>query len=324
MNVCMVGYGMMGVWHSEALQQTDAVLHTVVGRRPEAAKEFAEKYGYKRCAASLEEALADPEVEVVILGTPSDQHEEQAIQCLEAGKHTLIEIPIAMSLQGAERVVAAGEKSGKVYGLCHPMRFRREREALLERTRAGEEKIRHIAGRFFIKRLINIGATGYQRSWTDNILWHHFCHFVDLGLYLFDGTPIRRVQSYLGQCHEATGIPMECVVLVETEADQSLLVHGSYHATYRFYDKLIVTDKETYFYDILAGTLRTEVDTQPIETEQENCARVIFDFIDAVRENRSPRASGPGVLPAMRVLRSVQDEWDARYGAQAIPGRPLP
>ena len=217
MNVCMVGYGMMGVWHSEALQRTDAVLHTVVGRRPDAAQEFAQRYGYRKVAGSLEEALADPEIDVVILGTPSDQHEAQAIACLEAGKHTLIEIPIAMSLKGAERVVAAGEKSGKIYGLSHPMRFRREREALLARTRAGEENIRHIAGRFFIKRLVNIGATGYQRSWTDNILWHHFCHFVDLGMYLFDGAPIRRVQSHYGPCHPQTGIPMECVVLVETE-----------------------------------------------------------------------------------------------------------
>ena len=35
MNVCVVGYGMMGVWHSEALKRNDAVLHTVVGRRPQ-------------------------------------------------------------------------------------------------------------------------------------------------------------------------------------------------------------------------------------------------------------------------------------------------
>ena len=207
MNVCMVGYGMMGMWHSEALQRTGAGLHTVVGRRPDAATEFAQRYGYKKVKASLEEALADPEIDIVILTTPSDQHEAQAIQCLEAGKHTLIEIPIAMSLEGAERVVAAGEKSGRVYGLSHPMRFRKERESLLARVRAGEEKIRHIAGRFFIKRLVNIGATGYRRSWTDNILWHHFCHFIDLGMYLFDGARIRRVQSYMGQCHALTGIP---------------------------------------------------------------------------------------------------------------------
>ena len=48
MNVCMVGYGMMGVWHTEALKQTDAVLHTIVGRNPEGAKEFAERYGYRK------------------------------------------------------------------------------------------------------------------------------------------------------------------------------------------------------------------------------------------------------------------------------------
>src|SRR3954463_7110063 len=323
MNVCMVGYGMMGVWHTEALKQTDAVLHTIVGRNPDAAKEFAERYGYRKWTLSLDEALADPEVDIVIIGTPSDQHEEQAIKCLEAGKHTLIEIPIAMSLKGAERVVAAGEKSGKVYCLSHPMRFRREREALLARTRSGEEKIRHIAGRFFIKRLINIGATGYQRSWTDNILWHHFCHFVDLGMYLFDGAPIRRVQSYLGERPPATVTPMECIVMVETEADQSLLVHGSYHAAYRFYDKLIVTDKDTYFYDILAGTLKTSEGTAEIETEQQNCTRVTLDFLAAARETRPPRASGPSVLPAMQILQQVQDEWDARHGARSIPGRPL-
>jgi 2-hydroxy-4-carboxymuconate semialdehyde hemiacetal dehydrogenase len=322
MNIAMVGYGMMGVWHSEALKKTGAVLHTVVGRRPEAAQEFAARFGYRKWTASLDDALADPAIDVVIVASPSELHEQQAIRCLEAGKHTLIEIPIALSLAGAERVVAAGEKSGKVYGLCHPMRFRRERDALRARTAAGEEKIRHIAGRFFIKRLVNIGATGYRRSWIDNILWHHFCHFVDLGLYLFDRTPIRRVQSHMGRPHETTGIPMECIVIVETEADQTLLVHGSYHATWRLYDKLIVTDRETYYYDILAGTLRTEAGTAPIESEQDNCARVITDFLDAVQQGRPPRASGPSVLPTMRVLQQVQDEWDRRYGAQPIPGRP--
>jgi 2-hydroxy-4-carboxymuconate semialdehyde hemiacetal dehydrogenase len=323
MNICMVGYGMMSAWHSDALLRTGVTLHTVVGRRAEAAQEFAHRFGYKRWTLSLDEALADSAVDAVILATPSDQHEAQALACLEAGKHTLIEIPIAMSLKGAERVVAAGERSGKVYGLSHPMRFRREREAMRARLRSGEETIRHIAGRFFIKRLVNVGATGYRRSWTDNILWHHFCHFVDLGIFLFEGTPVRRVQSYLGRLHPRTGIPMECVVLVETEADQTLLVHGSYHAAYRFYDKLIVTDRDTYFFDILAGTLRTADGVVEIESEQENAARVTCDFLDAVREGRPPRACGRSVLPAMRVLQSVQDAWDAQYGAQSIPGRPL-
>jgi 2-hydroxy-4-carboxymuconate semialdehyde hemiacetal dehydrogenase len=323
MNICMVGYGMMGVWHSEALRKTDAVMHTIVGRRAEATRDFAARYGYRKWTTSLDEALADPAIDVVILATPSEQHETQAIQCLEAGKHTLIEIPIAMSLAGAERVVAAGEKSGRKYGLCHPMRFRRERRALIERLRAGEETLRHVAGRFFIKRLVNIGATGYQRSWTDNILWHHFGHFVDLGAFLFGDAPIRRVQGYMGQPHATTGIPMECVVLAETERDQSLLVHGSYHAAFRVYDELIVTDRETYLFDILAGTMKTTAGTVAIESEQDNCAHVITDFLAAIRDDRPPLAIGRDVLPAMRILQQVQDDWDAAHGPRTLPGRPL-
>jgi 2-hydroxy-4-carboxymuconate semialdehyde hemiacetal dehydrogenase len=324
MNICMVGYGMMGVWHSDALAASPGVvLHTIVGRRADATAEFAARYGYRKWTDSLATALADPEIDAVILATPSEQHETQAIACLDAGKHLLLEIPIAMSLAGAERVVAAATRSGLTFGLCHPMRFRRERDAMRARIAAGEERIRHVAGRFFIKRLVNIGATGYRRSWIDNILWHHFCHFVDLGMWLFDGAPIRRVQSHLGALHPTTGIPMESTVLVETEDDRTLLIHGSYHAAYRLYDKLIVTDRETYLFDILAGTMRNAEGIVAMEDEKTNCARVISDFVAAVRARRQPLVSGPSVLPAMRVLQAVQDDWDRRWGVQDIPGRPI-
>ncbi len=323
MNVAMVGYGMMGVWHSTALAGTDAVLHTAVGRRKAAAHAFAERFGYRHVRASLEDALADPEVDAVVLATPSEQHEAQAIRALEAGKHVLLEIPIAMSLEGAERVTAAAEASGRVLALCHPMRFRREWSDLHARLRDGSERAIQITGRFFIHRLTNVGATGYTRSWTDNILWHHFCHFVDLGMDLFGDVPVRRVQSHYGPLHPTTGTPMDAVVLVETEAEQTLLVHGSYQAAYRLYDNLIVTDRDTYFEDILAGTMRTRDGTLAIEDEQTNCARVIRDFVDAVTADRPPRATARSVLPAMRVLQAVQDDWDARFGAQSLPGRPL-
>jgi len=327
MNICMVGYGMMGVWHSQALlgpaAGSDVVLHTAVGRRADALEEFAKRFGYRRWTTSLEEALADPAIDVVILATPSEQHEAQALACFAAGKHLLLEIPMGMSLAAAERIVAAGEQAGVVWGLCHPMRFHIEQLEMRRRIAAGEEHIRHIAGRFFLKRLTNMGVTGYMRSWTDNILWHHFCHFVDLGMFLFDYAPIRRVQGHLAPLHPKTGAPMEAVVLVETEDDRTLLVHGSYHAEYRLYDKLIVTDRDTYFFDSVNSTMRTAAGVQPMEPEQANCVRVITDLLGAIREGRQPLAAGRTVLPAMRVLQSVQDDWDARWGARSIPGRPL-
>jgi len=323
LNIAMIGHGMMGVWHSEALAGTDAVLHTVVGRRAEPTAAFAQRYGYRGWTTELETVLADPAIDAVIVASPSEQHEDHALRCLAAGKHLLLEIPIAMSLEGAERVAASAEASGRILAMCHPMRFRRERSALIERVRAGTETIRHVAGRFFIHRLENVGATGYRRSWTDNILWHHFCHFVDLGMWLLEGDPVRRVQGFMPDVHPRTGIPMECVVLVETEGDRSLLVHGSYHASFRLYDKLIVTDRDTYLFDILTGTLRTRDGTVEIEGEQANCARVTRDFVAAIAEGRAPHVTARNVLPGMRVLAAVQEEWDGAHGARALPGRPI-
>lgn len=160
MNVAMVGYGMMGGWHSEALLQTAAVLHTAVGRRREMTEAFAARYAYRHVATDLATVLADPAIDAVILATPSELHEALAIACLEAHKHLLLEIPIALDLAGAERVVAAVAASGRVLAMGHPMRFRVERDALKARLAAGEETIRHIAGRFFVPRLTNVGGTG--------------------------------------------------------------------------------------------------------------------------------------------------------------------
>ena len=61
MNICMVGYGMMGVWHSEALQRTDATLHTVIGRRAEAARLRADRLeGLVEMSATLAHEIRNP------------------------------------------------------------------------------------------------------------------------------------------------------------------------------------------------------------------------------------------------------------------------
>ena len=62
MNICMVGHGMMGVWHSNALMNMDCCLHTVVGRRAKPVADFAEQYAYRHWTVDLEEALGSDEI----------------------------------------------------------------------------------------------------------------------------------------------------------------------------------------------------------------------------------------------------------------------
>ena len=344
-NVCLVGHGMMGVWHSEALQKhSDATLHTVVGRaaapdaaqapaagrKPQSPAPFAERFGYRKWTTDLGEALADPEVDVVIIAGPSETHADMALAAIEAGKHTLVEIPIAMNLDGAEQVVAAARERGLTLGAVHPMRFRRERAPIIERIGRGEERVSHVQGRFFIHRLQNVGATGLQRSWTDNLLWHHTTHLVDFGLWMLSGgdlaTVEKRIQA-VSSCYppldERTGIPMELVLTIKTDDDQTIVTTGSYYSREYVYDTFVVTDRDSYRTDERRATLTTGDGEQGVATEQENAELIAPDFVEAVATGRDPHVPGWSVLPAMRVLHQVQEQWDARHGKQQVPGRPV-
>jgi Predicted dehydrogenases and related proteins len=344
LNVCMVGHGMMGIWHSEALKRVDCQLHTVVGRppqpagesvptvgrKPESTAEFATRFGYKRWTTELGEALDDPEIDVVIIAGPSETHADMAVAALEHGKHALVEIPIAMNLEGAERVVATARERGLTLGVVHPMRFRRERLPIVERVHRGEERVSHVQGRFFIHRLQNVGATGLQRSWTDNLLWHHTTHLTDFGLWMVSGGDMATVEDRIRAVHSVyppieprTGIPMELVLVVQTHDDQTIVCTGSYYAHEYIYDTLAVTDRDSYRVDERRSTLTTSEGERPIPSEQQNAELIAPDFVDAVRAGREPAVPGWSVLPAMRVLHRVQEDWDAVHGRQVLPGRPV-
>jgi 2-hydroxy-4-carboxymuconate semialdehyde hemiacetal dehydrogenase len=346
LNICMVGHGMMGVWHSEALAgMPDVQLHTVVGRKPApvdpaatptagrkptSTEDFAAGYGYKKWTTDLGEALADPEVDIVIIAGPSETHADMALASLEAGKHTLVEIPIAMNLDGAERVVATARDKGLTLGVVHPMRFRKERHPVVDRIHRGVERVSHHQGRFFIHRMQNVGATGLQRSWTDNLLWHHTTHLVDLGLWMVSGGDmasaddrIRRVYSVYPPIDERTGIPMELVLVIETHDDQTVVVTGSYYSGEYVYDSLAVTDRDSYRIDERRSVMYTADGEQHIASEQQNAELIAPDFVRAVAEGREPTVPGWSVLPAMRVLHQVQEAWDERNGVQVLPGRPV-
>jgi len=196
LNVCVVGHGMMGTWHSNALARSSCVRHTLVGRRPEPTSEFARAHGFGRWTTSLAEALEDPTIDVVIVANPSEDHAEAAALSLAHDKHVLVEIPLGLSLEEAETVVAEAAIRGLTLGVVHPLRARPDLRALRERVAEGVEGVRHIGGRLFLHRRENVGSTGYRRSWTDNLLWHHLAHLVDAAIWITGAVEIS-VQSVM-------------------------------------------------------------------------------------------------------------------------------
>lgn len=238
-----------------------------------------------------------------------------ALAALEAGKHVLVEIPLALTLSDCERVVASAAARGLTLGVAHPLRFRAEHRALAGRIAAGEECLRHVHSRLFLHRLTNVGATGLARSWTDNLLWHHGAHLLDVGLWLAGGgkpddaaARVRRAIGLLPRPHPQTGIPMEFAAIVETGPEQAIVCTGSYHSRERIFDVLAVTDRDSYRLDILRGTMTTGAGEVGVASEETNNAQVARDFVSAVREGRPPLVTGASVLPAMRLLQRFEDE----------------
>ena len=124
MKVAVVGLGWWGKQIIGCLSKTQRfeVLYGIDPSPPPDVPEFRKTHLFA-LAASLDEALADPSVEGVILATPHALHEEQALRVIAAGKNLFCEKPLTMTGDGAKRVVNACRKAGKVLGVGHERRW---------------------------------------------------------------------------------------------------------------------------------------------------------------------------------------------------------
>ena len=321
MNICMIGHGMMGDWHSETLAtQPDCVLHTVVGRRREPTEAFATLHGYRYATTDLETALCNSAIDIVIVASPSEQHFGMNMAALEHGKHVFSEVPIGMSAHEAEQIANLAERRSLRFGVGYPMRMMPDMLALHERLRSGTERLSLVNASFIIRRWENIGATGYRRSWTDNILWHHLGHLVDFALWL-SGSPVSGVHGFLPPPDERTGAPMDAVATARTEADHSLLFVGSYRGHQPICDSIVLTDRDCYRVDTVGSTLTTQSGIVPLRPEKDDCADTLLDLLHAVRQGRRPAITARDVLPAMRLMQVVQDGSDALHGTRSVKRR---
>ena len=186
-------------------------------------------------------------------------------------------------------------------------------------------------GRFFIHRLQNVGATGLQRSWTDNLLWHHTTHLIDFGLWMVCGGDLATAEDRIRRVHSVYP-PIDAAHRHPDGAGRwwsrptttrRSSCTGSYYSGEYVYDTLVVTDRDSYRTDERRPRSSTGDGEQHIASEQQNAELIAPDFVRGRREGREPAVPGWSVLPAMRVLHRVQEDWDARHGAQVLPGRPV-
>lgn len=113
-NVTVIGYGGQGGWHAGHALKSDVVSLLGIYDIDEKKTELAKSRGIN-AYASLDEALADPKCDIVVVATPNDSHEEIVVKALGAGKNVVCEKPVEMSVASLDRMLDAAKKSGKLF-----------------------------------------------------------------------------------------------------------------------------------------------------------------------------------------------------------------
>jgi 2-hydroxy-4-carboxymuconate semialdehyde hemiacetal dehydrogenase len=319
-NVVLLGYGSIAQVHARTvlqLQQSprydDLKLYGVMGRDLEATRAFAAEFGMNVATTDLDEVLGDPQVDVVIICSPTDVHTEQAERALRAGKHVLCEIPLATSLSETDRLIRAIEETGRQFMVCHTQRYY---EGLWEARRmvaAGEFHPHALAARHIRLRRENVNWMGRRRTWNDNLLWHHGCHSVDTALWLLGATEVE-VTAQVALPGGNLDVPMDLTIVMRTPRDQIATIVMSYNSHFPLHDYLVMGEETSVLWEedelrspdrVLAGHRGGDALDRAVFRQDE-------EFFAAIDEGRKPAISAQAARPAMAALQAVQDILEAR------------
>ena len=311
MKVVLAGAGAFGKKHLDGMQKIDGVeCVSVVGREGDATRAVADQYGIPHATTELAEALGQPGVDAAILCTPTQLHAAQAIECMEAGKHVQIEIPLADSLADAEAVANKQRETGRVAMVGHTRRFNPSHQWVHNRIGAGKLRIQQLDVQTYFFRRKNINAAGEPRSWTDHLLWHHAAHTVDLFQYQ-TGEKVTEVNGLEGPHHPELGIAMDMSIQMKTAGGAICTLSLSFNndgplGTYFRY----ICDNGTYLarYDDLVDGYEKPIDVSNVDVSMNGIELQDREFFAAIAEGREPNASVAKVIECYRVLDRVKKQ----------------
>jgi len=313
--VALAGAGAFGIKHLDGIKNIDGVeVVSLISRDLEKTKEVADKYGIGHVTTDLADSLALPEVDAVILCTPTQMHAEQTIACLKAGKHVQVEIPLADSLKGAEAVVAMQKQTGLVAMCGHTRRFNPSHQYVNQQITAGKFNIQQMDVQTYFFRRTNTNALGQARSWTDHLLWHHAAHTVDLFAYQAN-SPIVQANAIQGPIHPVLGIAMDMSIQLRAANGAICTLSLSFNndgplGTYFRY----IGDTATYLarYDDLYTGKEEKIDVSQVAVSMNGIELQDREFFAAIREGREPNSSVGKVLACYQVLHQLEQQLAAQ------------
>ena len=189
-DAAVVGLGWWGRHIISSLHDRTETIRIVMGVDPRAdALEKLPQALRPQLVATLDEALADPQIDAIIIATPHSLHEEQIVRCATAGKHVFAEKPLTLNKAGAKRAIDACEAADVVLGIGHMRRFEPALGEIKRLVETGElGTLMHVESNFSHDLLANVDPNDWRASAAESpipALSAMAIHLTDAYLYLF-------------------------------------------------------------------------------------------------------------------------------------------
>lgn len=316
LRIAVVGAGAWGVNHLRVVtSEPGCVLAAVVDPDPLARR----KVDHAPAFEDLAPVLRDPAIDAVVIASPARTHAELACAAFRAGKHVLVEKPLAMSVADACAVEAAGRASGRVGMVGHLMVYHPGVARLAAMLGSGALGTLH----YLHSTRVNLGRIRHDES----ALWSFGPHDLSMIDYMLGALPI----DVVARGQQALQVGLEDVVFLALRYPNNVMAH--IHLSWLSPRKerrltLVCSQKMAEFDDVAADKLRIYdkgYDRPPEFTEyaqyltlrdgdvhipqlsmQEPLRLQLRQFVACIAERREPMTSLASGVRVIRILEAAQ------------------
>jgi predicted dehydrogenase len=278
---------------------------------------LADAFPGVRSSGEIDELLADPELDAVVLATPVPTHAELAVRVLQAGKHCFVEKPLATTVADAQRAVDAAEKAGRILMVGHLLEYHPAVTHLKELLDTGElGSLYYVYG-----NRVNLG----QLRAEENALWSLGAHDVSVVLRLIGEEPVEC--SAHGESYVRGGVQDVVFCYLRFPSGQVAHLHLSWLDPHKERRITVVGSKRMATFDDMRTEGKLTVYDKGFDEDASSWGEYItragesfsprlanaeplrlecMHFIECIREGKTPRSDGHSGLRVVRVLEALQ------------------